>query len=161
MADPVNNLSLQQNSFFAKLPLVDITAALQPLELQADEKSRQFKKYLKLVGTKSYLAQLSQELGVPVESLVQRPTQENPKNLVHPLVLIHFGQWISPRVAVFCSKLLFLMLNNDVSDIQLQTIQRKTSAHAHSTDSSVWVDNLISLGNRQTLRKKHMASNCL
>ncbi len=75
MADPVNNLSLQQNSFFAKLPLVDITAALQPLELQADEKSRQFKKYLKLVGTKSYLAQLSQELGVPVESLVQRPTQ--------------------------------------------------------------------------------------
>jgi hypothetical protein len=62
-----------------------------------------FNDYSRLGGTKSYLAELESDTGIPVSELIQSVrggSFDVQGTWVHPKVAIHLAQWLSPRFAV-------------------------------------------------------------
>jgi hypothetical protein len=60
--------------------------------------------YLRLDNTKSFMATLSETMGIPIVSLVETREGRNGGTWVHPRVAIHLAQWCSPRFAVLVSQ---------------------------------------------------------
>lgn len=68
---------------------------------------REFKHYNENKQTKSFLAELSAEVGIPTSALIQSLSGGTPSlqgTWVHPQVAISLAQWCSPRFAVRVSK---------------------------------------------------------
>jgi hypothetical protein len=62
-----------------------------------------FGDYSRLKPTEAFLAELSNDMGIPVSEIVQSVKGGGPSvqgTWVHPQVAIHLGQWLSPRFAV-------------------------------------------------------------
>lgn len=66
--------------------------------------------YLQTTATKSFLDELSSDIGIPISDLVQVIKGGIPRlqgTWVHPQVAINLGQWASPKFAVAVSKWVF------------------------------------------------------
>jgi hypothetical protein len=70
-----------------------------------------FADYTRLAGTKSFLAELSLSMGIPIDDknqglIISRPgsPESGGGSWVHPQVAINLGQWLSPKFAVMVSK---------------------------------------------------------
>lgn len=71
---------------------------------------KQLGHYLETKATKAFLAELSDDIGIPISDLVQIIKGGHPQmqgTWVHPQVAINLGQWASPKFAVLVSKWIF------------------------------------------------------
>ena len=66
-----------------------------------------FSDYARIGPTKSFLRELSSDMGIPITELIQSVRGGDPTiqgTWVHPQVAVHLGQWLAPRFAVQVSK---------------------------------------------------------
>jgi KilA-N domain len=63
--------------------------------------------YLRLGSTNEFLRELSQNMGIPIVSLVEVRPGRGGGTWVHPQVAVNLAQWCSPRFAVLVSKWVF------------------------------------------------------
>jgi hypothetical protein len=72
----------------------------------------------RLENTHAYLNELSCDMGYPISTLIEiiKGGKSNKQGTwVHPYVATNLAQWLSPKFAVFVSKLVFRYLNGDLS----------------------------------------------
>lgn len=60
--------------------------------------------YYENKGTKNFLKALSVNIGIPMLSLVEIKRGKGGSTWIHPQVVIHFAQWVSPEFAVLVTK---------------------------------------------------------
>jgi hypothetical protein len=81
--------------------------------------NKKYNDWYRLDSTKEYLNELSSDTGYPVSQLVEVRKGNSKKykqgTWIHPYVATNLAQWLSPKFAVFVSKLVFRYLNGDLS----------------------------------------------
>ena len=82
--------------------------------------------YYRLSSTKSFLNELSTDMGIPISALIQTLKGGNNQNSqgtwVHPRVAIHLAQWLSSKFAVRVTSLIFDWMSGLPRHHTMQTI---------------------------------------
>lgn len=68
--------------------------------------------------TQEYVKELSDTIGIPMESLLESRTGRQGGTYVHPRVATHLAQWCSPKFAVAVSKWVLEILTTGKADIR-------------------------------------------
>ncbi len=75
--------------------------------------------WYQLYSTKEFLEELSSDIGYPISQLVEVRKGNSKKykqgTWIHPHVATNLAQWLSPKFAVFVSKLVFRYFSGDMS----------------------------------------------
>ena len=83
--------------------------------------------YLENQTTKEFIKELSRSIGIPIDLLIQKittGTNENRGTWVHPDLAVNLGQWLSPKFAVWVSRLVNEWNRGNVSGFMPPHVQR-------------------------------------
>ena len=111
------------------LELINLKQSLALFGLTEGEKRKRPDQYFELKSTVEFLKELSSQLDVSThelwQSVIDGPN-ESRGVFAHPLVVLHYGQWVSPRVAVFCTQIVFTALRRASHESRFSHPQRFT-----------------------------------
>lgn len=93
-----NSVNIRQRSSDGYLSATDMCKA----------NGKKYNDWVRLECTNEFLKELSCEAGYPVSEILKVIKGGNPKfqgTWIHPLAAVNLAQWLSPKFAVFVSKL--------------------------------------------------------
>lgn len=82
---------------------------------------KKYNDWHRLESTREYLNELSRDAGHPVSQLIQikKGGKSNQQGTwIHPYIATNLAQWLSPKFAVFVSKLVFRYMSGDLTIIE-------------------------------------------
>lgn len=75
----------------------------------------------RLKSTKSYVAELSEAMGIPIADLVT--VQNGNQTWVHPSLAINLARWISAKFAIWCDAHIFNLMISGSTSIEINPVE--------------------------------------